>query len=241
MKRRWAVSLLNAGDRESARDVIKKIVEARPTDALTLYLLSEVERQLKNFDAAEAAAQRVIELEPSSARGIYALVQVYLEQGLQAELVDAVESFVKRIRGEGQTPHELVMLLLEGGVTYQASGDDGVAVAAFELARDTAPSDPTLEAYLGQAYLDSRRIHDAVKSLSGARERHVGNLQLDRVYARALVLSGQGSSTPCGWTDPVQARHAMQVQHRRIGLVARRSLQAGMGSTGPLETSAQHP
>jgi len=191
LKRRWAVSLLNAGDRESARDVIKKIVEARPTDALTLYLLSEVERQLKNFDAAEAAAQRVIELEPSSARGIYALVQVYLEQGLQAELVDAVESFVKRIRGEGQTPHELVMLLLEGGVTYQASGDDGVAVAAFELARDTAPSDPTLEAYLGQAYLDSRRIHDAVKSLSGARERHVGNLQLDRVYARALVLSGQ--------------------------------------------------
>ena len=191
LKRRWAVSLLNAGERESARAVIKKIVEARPTDALTLYLLSEVERQLKNFNAAEAAAQRVIELEPSSARGIYALVQVYLDQGLQVELVDAVESFLKHLHENGQTPRELVMLLLESGVKYQASGDDDVAVAVFELARDVAPSDPALEAYLGQAYLDSRRIHDAVKSLLGARERHIGNLQLDGMYARALVLSGQ--------------------------------------------------
>ncbi|HJO17523.1 MAG: tetratricopeptide repeat protein [Vicinamibacterales bacterium] len=191
LKRRWAVSLLNAGDREGARDVIKKIVEVRPTDALTLYLLSEVERQLKNFDAAEAAAQRVIELEPSGTRGIYALVQVYLEQGQQVELVDAVESFVKRLRENGQAPHELAMLLLESGVTYQASGDDSAAVAAFELARDVAPSDPTPEVYLGQAYLESRRVHDAVKSLSVARERHVGNLQLDGMYAHALVLSGQ--------------------------------------------------
>ena len=190
LKRRWGATLLNAGDSERAREVIQEVVEARPGDGGALYLLSEIERRLNNFETAETAARRLMALEPDSARGVYALAQILLQRREYQELVDVVTPFIQRLRENNRVPRELAMLLVQSGASYQAMGDAESAIAAFELARDVAPDDPLMAAYLGQAYLEAGQTENAVDRLSDARERHPGDLRIEGLYARALVAEG---------------------------------------------------
>src|SRR6185503_12257546 len=79
-KSRYASALLNMGGRENAakaRDALTEVVAARPTspDARALYLLSQAQRRLGDYAAAEATARRVIGQNNKSPWGFYALAE----------------------------------------------------------------------------------------------------------------------------------------------------------------------
>ena len=191
LKRRWATALLSAGDWPQARDVLDDVVEARPTDGNALYLLSDVERRLTHFDEAEAAARRLIALDPDGIRGVYSLAQVFLRRREYAALIDTVEPAIVRARANGRSGREIALLLVQTGISHQAQQDSDEAVRAFEEAHTASPEDPALDAYLGQAYLDADRADAALEFVTAARKEHPGDLRLAGLEARALAASGQ--------------------------------------------------
>src|SRR4029450_5372180 len=79
LKSRYASALLNMGGRENAakaRDALTEVVAARPTaDSRSLYLLSQAQRRLGDYAAAEATARRVIAQNNKSPWGYYALAE----------------------------------------------------------------------------------------------------------------------------------------------------------------------
>ena len=104
LKARYASALLNAGGRENitkARDVLTEAIAARPTapDARALYLLSQAQRRLGDFTAAEATARRVIAQNSKSPWGYYALAEALEERRQYQAIVDALAPVVAEFRG----------------------------------------------------------------------------------------------------------------------------------------------
>ena len=190
LKRRWATAVLNAGNSADARNVLDEVLEARASDAGALYLLSEAERRLTRFDAAEAAARRLIEIEPDGIRGFYALGQVFLQRREYAKLVATLEPVIAGARANDRV-RRATMLLVQTGLAHQALGDDDRAIEAFGEASAASPDDASLQSYVGAAYLKAGRVEDALTSATAARERHPGDFRLAGLEARALVAAGQ--------------------------------------------------
>lgn len=190
LRRRWATALLNAGESADARTVLDEVLEARASDAGALYLLSEAERRLTRFDAAEAAARRLVEIEPDGVRGFYALGQVFLQRREYAELVATLEPIIERARANDRV-RRATMLLVQTGLAHQALGDDDQAIDAFGEASVASPDDASLQSYVAAAYLQAGRVEDALTSAVAARERHPGDFRLADLEAQALVAAGQ--------------------------------------------------
>ena len=68
-RRQLVNALRNAGQPDRALEVLREVVQVRPGDAGGWYSLSNLELELENYDEAQAAAQRLIEIEPDGLRG----------------------------------------------------------------------------------------------------------------------------------------------------------------------------
>src|SRR5262249_56468608 len=120
-------ALLNVGGVESltkARDLLSEVVAARPNDARSLFQLSQAQRRLGEFTAAEATARRVIALNNRSVMGYYALATALEERRPYQALVDAIEPAVAEFRARNGTnaSSDLGLLLPHLRFPYQELG-----------------------------------------------------------------------------------------------------------------------
>ena len=189
-RRQLASALLSAGQSELALDVLRELVRVRPDDAGGWYLLSDLELELNNYDAAEAAARRVIELEPEGLRGAYVLSSVLGAQHEYQAMVDALEPAARAARATGIAPGQTASLLRRLGVAYERLGDYHAAIDTLTDALDLAPSDPGLQAQLVQVYLDAGRLDEAGDLVRQARQARPGNVVLLRLEAQTLSARG---------------------------------------------------
>ena len=100
VRRRYAVALLNAdgpGDAGKARDLLQELLKNDPKETRVLYLLVQAQRQLNEYQAAEAAARRLIAADPGGASGPYALAQVYEQRHEYRKVVETLEPVVERL------------------------------------------------------------------------------------------------------------------------------------------------
>jgi tetratricopeptide (TPR) repeat protein len=197
LRSRYASALLNAGGRENitkARDLLQEAIAARPAspDARALYLLSQAQRRLGDFPAAEASARRVIAQNKKSPWGFYALAESLEERRQYQTIVDELAPVVAEFRGTAaDAPFDVSILLPHLGFAYQELGQYDKAISTFEEARKLAPGDPTVAGYLIDAHLAAKRYGAAADAAKAALSQNPNDLRLTRLQARALRLNGK--------------------------------------------------
>ncbi|MBI2834139.1 MAG: tetratricopeptide repeat protein, partial [Acidobacteria bacterium] len=188
LKVRRASALINAGEGQAARDLMREVVKERPTEPAVLYLLSQAERQAKDLEAAEAAARRLIALAPRDLRGPFSLAQVFEHKHESRRVIETLQPIAEApVNGP---PRQVSTLLVHLAFAYQDVQQHDRALAAFERARKLAPDDDAIDSYLAQAHLAA---HEPGKALEVARDalgRHPDNLRLLRLQAQALSQTG---------------------------------------------------
>ncbi len=182
VRRRLAAVWLTAGEPIRARDVLGGLLDMRPRDAAGYHMLAETEIALTDFDAAEAAARQLIELEPDGLRGPYVLAQVFERRHEYQRVVETLAPVLERARM--MRPQRMLAEMLDQlGRAYQWLEDAEGAASVYEDAVSLMPSSPGFQARLAQAYVDSERHREAEQLLVRARRTSPGNLTLAIIEA----------------------------------------------------------
>ena len=86
-----AAALINAGKAAEARDILETSMKKSGTpDAVTLYMLGQSQRALKDFDAATATVQKLKSAYPTDARGGYLEALVLRDRGQYDQAIAAL-------------------------------------------------------------------------------------------------------------------------------------------------------
>jgi len=195
LKTRYASALLNAGSREDigkASDLLKEVVSTRANDARALYLLSQAQRRLGDYAAAESSARKVIAQNNHSPWGYYALAESLEDAHKYQAVIDEIAPVVNQNRGKtGDQAFDIAMLLPHLGFAYQELGQHDKAIASFEEARRLAPKDANVAGYLVEANLAAKKYAAAADLARAAVAEHPDNIRLLRLQAQALRHTGK--------------------------------------------------
>jgi tetratricopeptide (TPR) repeat protein len=188
LRLREASSWLAADQPARARDVLRELVKQSPTDGNVLYLLSEAERRSSDLPEAEAAARRLIALEPTGLRGAYSLALAFEQRRAYREVIDTLLPAIdKQPAGNRQVLAPLVHVAF----AYQELGEVAAAITTFERARALNPSDASLGMYVAQALLAAKEYGKAATELAALRRGAPDDLRLARLEAQAWRAQGQ--------------------------------------------------
>ena len=196
LKTRWAGTLLNLSDETAtrrARELLEEAAAAHSTDGRTLYLLSQAQRKLRDYGAAEATARRVIALDPRSIWGPWALAQVYEDRRDYAAVVDTLTAALADWTPSSATSSRNALTLLTHlGFAQLQLGRHDEAVATFTRAREASAGDAAgFDLFLAQAHLSARRYDTALELLRPLRSAKPDDLRLAQLEARALAGGGR--------------------------------------------------
>jgi tetratricopeptide (TPR) repeat protein len=189
-RRQLANALLNAGQPLRALHVVRELVRVRSDDVGGWYLLSDLELQLNNLDEAEAAARRLIELEPDGLRGDYVLSRILGAKGEYQAIIDQLEPAVRGARERDVAPRQIASLLQRLSIAHDQLGDHDAAIDRLDEALDLTPGNLSVQAQLVQTYLDAGRVNEAAALVSQAQQQSPGNLALQRLEAQTLSARG---------------------------------------------------
>jgi tetratricopeptide (TPR) repeat protein len=195
LKSRYVTALMNAGSREAltrARDVLKELVSARPSDTSSLFQLSQVQRRLGDLAGAESTARQIIAQNGRGPTGYYALAGVLEERRQYQSVVDLLAPVVEDIRSRGaNASSEVAVLLPHLGFAYQELGEHEKAISAFEETHRLSPNDASIAAYLVQAQVSAKKYSAAIDLARKMRAEHPDDLRFARLEAQALRQSGK--------------------------------------------------
>jgi len=195
VKTRYASALLNAGGKENAakaRDALTEIVAARGTEARPLYLLSQAQRRVGDFSAAEASARQLVTLNRRSPWGYYALAEALEARHEYQAVVDELAPVVAEFRGKAaDASFDVGILLPHLGFAYQELGQNDKAIATFEEARKLSPDDAAVASYLVEANIAAKKYAAAIDVAKSALVQNPDDLRLLRLQAQALRHTGK--------------------------------------------------
>jgi tetratricopeptide (TPR) repeat protein len=195
LRARWAGALLNAPGDDNARralELLDGLVAEDPNDDRSLYMLAQVHRRLGSLDKAEAAARRVIALQPDGLWGPYALALVFEQRREYARVVETLAPVVAKWAPSRAAParHGLTLMTHLGFAQLQI-GRHEEAIATFERAKKLAEGDSTYDVYLSQALVAARRYDDALTVLAPVRQKQPGDFRVTQIVVRALTGAGR--------------------------------------------------
>jgi tetratricopeptide (TPR) repeat protein len=191
LKLRQAAALANGGQAREAREVLKAVERGRPAEPRVLMLLVDVERALHDYGAAERAARRLIELQPSQPMGAQALAQVFADRRQYREVVETLEAALGRVDGSTEHARLLASMRLTLGSAYLQLRQFDRALEAFDRAAKDGADEATVDAHRIQTHLDAGRPADALAVAQSARARHPDDLRLVGLEAAAWLKRGQ--------------------------------------------------
>lgn len=152
-----AAALINAGKATEARDILLKLTNSPGTpDAVTLYLLGQAQRVLKDYEGAAATTQKLKSAYPNDARAAYLEAQVLRDRGQLAQAITTFELLMNRAPRDNSLVYEYASLLERAG--RMADAERALRDA---LAKD--PQDANALNSLGYMLADhGQRLEEAV-------------------------------------------------------------------------------
>jgi tetratricopeptide (TPR) repeat protein len=211
---RWASALLQTDDTAAvteARDLLRRVAETGVTEPRALYLLAGAERRLKNYEAAEVTARKLMATSPDLPSGPFALAQVYEDQRRFAAAADLLSPVVARYADSAEPPRELMTIAAHLGFAELQAGRPDAALAAFETARSLSGGTAGFETAVIQAHMLARRYDKAADLARGARIARPDDLRYAQLEARALARAGRGDRAVVVMRDALGA-HGSNVQ-----------------------------
>jgi tetratricopeptide (TPR) repeat protein len=211
---RWASALLQtdeAGAITEARDLLRRVSEGGVNDPRALYLLSGAERRLKNYDAAEAVARKLMATSPDLPSGPFALAQIYEDQRRYTAAADVLSPVVEKYADAAEPPRELMTIAAHLGFAELQAGRPDAAIAAFEKARTLSGGTAGFETAIIQAHMLARRYDKAAEIARGGRAARPDDLRYAQLEARALAKAGRGDRAVVVMRDALGA-HGANVQ-----------------------------
>ncbi|MEO5821539.1 MAG: tetratricopeptide repeat protein [Vicinamibacteraceae bacterium] len=190
LKLRQASALLRGGKHDAARDLLDTVERERGDDARVPFLLVDVERARHDYQRAERAARRVIELEPDRVTGYHALAQVLADRREHRAIVDVLTPAIARLEGK-EDSRSLVALRASIGVAHLQLREFDAGIAAIDRARRDGGADPGLDALRIQARLQADRVDDALTVVTAARREDPASQRLLGLEAETRLRRGE--------------------------------------------------
>ena len=203
---RRAVALLSAGRAADAKAIVQRaIASGRPeaNEPLLLYLLAESQRVLKELDAAQATAQKLLAANKDDLRALHVLSLILQDKGDVQGAERTLRDLIARDPIDANALNSLGYMLAERGERLEE------AVVLLERALKIEPGNPAYLDSLGWAYFQQGRLELADPHLTEAASKlqtnsvvqdHLGDLRFkqqryqDAAAAWERALSGDGQS-----------------------------------------------
>lgn len=162
------MSYVRSGRVDEAVSIIDEVLDKNPDNPAALILKGDLETQLANPDAAEAAFRQAISVDPSLVEGYQALVAHLMRYGRYEDAIGVARE------GLGQRP-EITQLRLTLALLLKETGDPDGAIAEYEALYEQWPgsfivannlasmmieNDPTPEE-IERAFVLAKRLRDA--------------------------------------------------------------------------------
>ena len=181
---RQATALLSADKPEEARKVLEQVIESRPTDLQSRYLLAQTQRELGDGEGAEQTARALMAIAPADVRGPVVLSQVYADRRDHAKVIEVLTPIVEK--GSISNPQSAMGVTMRLASAHMALGHQDTAIGILEKARAARP-DPMMDAYLMQSLIMARRFDRAIGLGQEIRAARPGDLQVGRLLAQAYL------------------------------------------------------
>jgi tetratricopeptide (TPR) repeat protein len=201
---RQGAALINAGNAADARKLLEAAAGRKtPPDASVLYMLTQAQRQLKDFEAAAATAERLRAAYPDDPRAAYLNAQLLQDRGQTVEAVAAFQALMKQAPQNSDLVYEYAALLERAGRLPEAErilrdrlsqdpldanalnslgyllADHGQrldeAIDLVQRALKVEPNNPSFLDSLGWAYFQQGRLDLADAPLTQAADRLPSN------------------------------------------------------------------
>jgi tetratricopeptide (TPR) repeat protein len=203
---RRAVALLSSGRPEEARKVVQEAIASGGPESkqpALLYLLAESQRVLKDLDAAQATASKLLAANPSDARALHVMSLILQDKGDMKGAEKSLRDLIARDPLDASALNSLGYMFAERGERLDE------AVALLQRALKVEPGNPSYLDSLGWAYFQQGRLDLADAPLTEAAgklqtnsvvQEHLGDLRFKQQrYGEASAawqrsLAGDGQS-----------------------------------------------
>lgn len=202
---RRAVALLSSGRAGEARTVVQQAMAAggpESKEPVLLYLLAESQRVLKDLDAAQATAQKLLAANPNDVRALHVMSLILQDKGDVKGAEKSLRDLIARDPLDASALNSLGYMFAERGERLEE------AVTLLQRAVKVEPGNPSYLDSLGWAYYQQGRLELADPPLTEAAgklrgnsvvQEHLGDLRFKQgrfaeaseAWERALAGDGQ--------------------------------------------------
>lgn len=190
---RYATALVNGGQLDEGRQALLALTTDSPRDISAWYLLSQVENRGGRFDAAEAAARRISEIDASDPRGPLAMAEGRSARKDYRGAVATLEPLLAAMRG--QPASEVYgRVAIELADALDKNGERPRSVRVLEDAATAMPTNSAVLHHLAGMLFQQKRYREAMdtwnRALAGDREG-IDIADVTRQRDRARELAGR--------------------------------------------------
>jgi len=202
---RRAVALLSSGRVGEARTVVQQALASggpESKEPVLLYLLAESQRVLKDLDAAQTTAQKLLATNPNDVRALHVMSLILQDKGDVKGAEKSLRDLIARDPLDANALNSLGYMFAERGERLDE------AVALLQRALKVEPGNPSYLDSLGWAYFQQGRLDLADGPLTEAAgklgnnsavQEHLGDLRFKQqrfaeataAWERALAGDGQ--------------------------------------------------
>ena len=180
----WRPRKRLAGQVSLAIAHLQKSIQLGNRTASAYYNLGVMETQANRLDAAQAAFQHAVDLDPKYPLARFGLGTALLSSGHPQEAAEVMQKTLE------QTPPEERFWVLLVSAQF-AAGDSKKAVASTKNAVENFPDDAPLDVTLATTCLRYRAVQRARELLEDANESMPNNPETALLLAKASLLAGE--------------------------------------------------
>jgi len=169
---RRAVALLSSGRANEARAVVEQALASggpESKEPVMLYLLAESQRVLKDLDAAQSTAEKLLAANPNDVRGLHVMSLILQDKGDVKGAEKSLRDLIARDPLDANALNSLGYLYAERGERLDE------AVTLLQRALKVEPGNPSYLDSLGWAYFQQGRLDLADGPLTEAAGKLQGN------------------------------------------------------------------